>query len=231
MTEIEIQIPELLENLKKSSDILLPLIGKESEVAGVPILSWTTYLKSIHNNRIAIELLNGTESALVEACAYCCLGLGRASISSIRTQVDLLLSYTFFRDHPEEWRKVQDTGDGFELFRDIIKHHKEMDKEFNTRYGIVNTVVTPTLKELYGKMSAHIHAQSSFTIPTSSKLRDIVLKEEQMKSILDLQQKTARALSATLLAIYSKNWANLPPELYKSTKSQMSKGQVKIFFK
>ncbi len=231
MTEIEEQIQELVENLTKSSNILLPLIGKEAEEAGAPILSWTTYLKSIHNNRSAIELLDGTESALIESCAYCCLGLGRASIASIRTQVDLLLGYTFFRDHSEEWKRVQETGEGFELFKDIIEHHGKMDADFKQRYGAINTVVTPTLKELYGIMSAHIHAQSPMTIPTSSKMKDIVLKKEQMKSILDLQQKTARALSATLLAIYSKNWANLPPRLYESARLQMSKGQIKIVFK
>lgn len=231
MTNINEEIQELLETLKKSSDILVQSIGKEATKAGAPILSWTTYLKSIHNNRSAIELLNGTESALVEACAYSCLGLGRASIASIRTQVDLLLSYTYFRDHPKEWSKVQERGEGFILFSGIINYHGEIDSDFKKRHEIVNQIVKPTLKQLYEIMSAHIHAQSTLTIPTSYKMKDIVLKKEQMKSILDLQQKTSSALSATLLAIYSKNWVNLPPEFFKSTRSQMSREQATIFFK
>jgi hypothetical protein len=230
MTNINDQIQELLETLKNSSGILVPAIGKEATEAGASILSWVNYLKLIHNNHSAIELLDGTESALVESCAYCCLGLGRASIVSIRTQVDLLLSYTYFRDHPKEWKRVQDRGEGFVLFAGIIKHHGEMDTDFNKRHEMVKQVVKPNLEELYGVMSAHIHAQSALTVPTSHKMKDIVLKKDKMVTILDLQQKTSLALSATLLAIYSKNWRDLPPELYKSTHSLMSRKQATIFF-
>ena len=231
MTNINDQIQELLKSLNDTSVILVPVIGKEASEACTSILLWINYLRSIHQNRAAIELLNGTESALIEACAYCCLGLGRAAVAAIRTQVDLLLGYTFFRDHPVEWKTLHESGEGYRLFSKIIKYHGEIDQNFKNRLDIINKVVIPTNQELYRIMSAHIHAQSTFTIPSFSKMEDLVLDQVKIESIIKLQQETSKALSALLLAIYGKNWINLPPELYLPIRSQMTKKQISIFFK
>ena len=159
------------------------------------------------------------------------MGLGRAAVAAIRTQVDLLLGYTFFRDHPVEWKTLHESGEGYRLFSKIIKYHGEIDQNFNNRLAIINKVVIPTNQELYRVMSAHIHAQSTFTIPSFSKMEDLVLDQVKIESIIKLQQETSKALSALLLAIYGKNWINLPPELYLPIRSQMTKKQIPIFFK
>ena len=231
MTAIIDQTNKLLEALTVSSNNIVPSKGKDISEAGAPILSWINYLRSAHLDRTAIELLDGTESALIEACAYCCLGLGRATISAIRTQLDLLLCYTYFRDHPMEWRRLQRTGEGYLLFSEVLKYHGEIDSNFKKRLEIVNQIIKPSVKELFNIMSAHIHAQSPYTIPTFEKMADLVLNPQEMESILDLQNKTSTALSALLLAIYGNNWVDLPPDLYQSTRSLMSQKQLKTFSK
>lgn len=231
MTNIINQTDELLEALEKASKIIVPSVGEDISKVGVDILSWVRYLRSVHLKREAIELLNGTESALIEACAYCCLGLGRAAIAAIRTQMDLLLCYTYFRDHPVEWKKLKRTGEGYRSFSEILKYHVEIDSNFSKRLEMVNQVIKPSAKELYNKMSAHIHAQSTFTIPTFDKMDDLVLSQAQIESVIDLQRKTSIALSALLLAIYGNNWADLPPEFYQPMRSDMSEKQASTFFK
>lgn len=231
MTHIKIYSDELIIALSKSTDVIVPSIGEDISEAGIPILSWINYLRSIHNNHSAIELLNGTQSALIETCAYCYLGLGRAAIISIRTQIDLLLCYTFFRDHPVEWKRVQRTGEGYRLFSEILKYHGEYSPDFKKRFEIINKITKPTIKELYHIMSAHIHAQSPFTVPTFETMSDLVLDQTQIESILDLQKNTSIAMSALLLAIYGNNWADLDPELYSPTRSIMKSNQAKNFFK
>ena len=231
MTNINDQIQDLLKTLNDTSVILVPSIGKEASEAGTSILLWINYLRSVHHNRAAIELLNGTESALIESCAYCCLGLGRAAIAAIRTQVDLLLGYTFFRDHPVEWKTLHESSEDYRLFSKIIKYHGEVDPHFKNRLDIINKIVIPTNQELYRVMSAHIHAQSTFTIPSFTKMEDLVLDQVKIESIIKLQQETSKALSALLLAIYGKNWINLPPKLYLPLRSQMTKNQISIFFR
>ena len=230
MTFIKDQTDELLKALKQSSDHLVPSLGEEISEAGAQTLSWINYLRSIHNNRSAEELLNGTESALIETCAYCYLGLGRAAIAAIRTQVDLLLCYTFFRDHPVEWNYLQTNGDGYRLFSDVLKYHGEYNKNFKKRHDIINKIINPNLKELYRIMSAHIHAQSKLTIPTFDKMADLVLDEDNIQSIKELQQKTSIAMSGLLLAIYGNNWADIDPELYKPIRKLMTSKQASEFF-
>lgn len=231
MINIEKQSDELIRALKQSTDAIVPSLGKDISEACVPILLWIKYLRSIHNNRSAEELLIGTESALIETCTYCYLGLGRAAITAIRTQVDLLLCYTFFRDHPVEWNRVQNTGEGYRLYSEVLKYHSEYTQNFKTRLEIINQIVDPKPKDLYHFMSAHVHAQSPFTIPTFDKMSDIVLDQTQIESILDLQKKTSTAMSGLLLAIYGNDWVDLDLELYLDIRSIMKPGQASVFFK
>ena len=59
-----------------------------------------------------------------------------------------MLGFTYFREHPAEWRLVNSTGDGFRLRAEIVKYQCEIEPGrggFKDRLGIMDQVCKPTL--------------------------------------------------------------------------------------
>jgi len=82
------------------------LLMKEATQSCSELLLWLDCLNSQFPNALANELLIGARASMLESVAYIGLGLGRASISAIRTQIDLILAFTYFCEHPREWELV-----------------------------------------------------------------------------------------------------------------------------
>ena len=161
------------------------------------LAAWIDHFRSIAKSETAIELLEGVQAATLEVVTYAFLGLGRAAITAIRLQIDMVLSYTYFKDHPVEWETVKGTGDGYMLIRDINKYHGEIDSNFNTRIGYLNNKPGRSLHDIYHILSAHIHRQSPYTLPALGPLESIVLDLEMMNSIIELQrQSTTESIRA-----------------------------------
>src|SRR5580704_11348649 len=127
-------VPKFEDQLKSASGLISGhalgdgiILGQSCADAASPILAWVKWFRSCRPQSHAKELLDGTEASVLEAVSYVSFGLARAALTAIRTQVDLLLSFTFFREHPAEWRLINWTGDGFKLRSDVLKYHKEME--------------------------------------------------------------------------------------------------------
>jgi hypothetical protein len=88
--------------------------------------------------------------SIVAHVVFDCVSLGTSFMDAIRTQVDLMLGFTYFREHTAEWRLVNSTGDGFRLRAEIVKYQCEMEPGrggFKDRLGIMDQVCKPTLEE------------------------------------------------------------------------------------
>ncbi|MFN7138312.1 MAG: hypothetical protein ACK4UN_03120 [Limisphaerales bacterium] len=134
-----------------------------------PLLQWIHWYRSHFQSSSALDLLSGTRASALEAMAYVSVGLGRAALMAIRTQIDLMLSFTYFKDHPVEWERVRTTGEGFMLRGDIYSYHKTSDKGFLSRLAMIESKAQVSLEDLYKTLSAHIHGQSPFTVPDSKR--------------------------------------------------------------
>ncbi len=192
------------------------------------ILIWLQHFRN-SSDGLASELLDGTRAALVEAASYLAVGFGRSAVMSIRTQVDLLLSYTFFADHPREWQRLGDRDEGFMLRSDMLKYHVEMYPGFKARLNCVENH-NGTLVESYRTMSAHVHAQSAFTTPAAASPIDLLASKAFLDSVVQLQAAVQIRLSDYFVALYAHQWQDLPDAPVERVRKLLTKPQLGVFF-
>lgn len=191
---------------------------------------WLHYLRTHTRFVCAEELLSGAYAAIIESAGYISLGLGRAAIMAIRAQIDLTLSFTFFGEHPREWERVQDVGEGFRLRSDLYKYHTEVDKQFKQRIGLLDQMSKPTVEGIYRILSAHIHGQSAFTIPKIGDLEELVMPNAFIESLIEAQAQSAQAVSNYLTALYADDWPSIPSTVTKRIQNTLTDAQRQVFF-
>lgn len=230
MSDLKSQANELINSLTTRTSAHGITDGQSAIKSVDELRAWLHFYQSHATTKNARELLDGTQAAILESIGYITLGLGRAALSAIRTQIDLLLCFTYFSDHPREWSKVTTSGDGFKLRSDIYAYHKDMDKKFGARLTMIEQVSQPTLEDIYRTLSAHIHGQAPLTMPSISKISQLVSTEETIGSILDIQHKSSIALSNFLVAIHASEWTSLPKPIIDRVRALLSEKQRPQFF-
>lgn len=190
------------------------------------LLMWISHFEA--STGCARPLLSGSRAALAEALSYVGVGLGRAAIASIRTQIDLILSYTYFSDHPREWDLLIETDTGYMLRGDILTYHTKLFPNFSQRLALVEA--KGTLGEIYKLLSAHVHAQSSFTAPTAVLPVDLVATTTFLDSVIELQEASVLRLSNYLTALYAAQWQDLPKQVVQRVQALIKPKNKAIFF-
>ena len=150
---------------------------------------------------------------MLESVAYIGLGLGRAAIGAIRTQIDLLLGFTYFYDHPYEWNSVKTTGKGFKLRSDIDKHHKDTRKKFASDIDKIEHSEGRSLLSLYRILSAHIHGQSRLTVPKAGRFVELISSDSFSDSLITLQMQVSISISNYLTAVFLSEGIDPPREI------------------
>ena len=214
---------------RTSSGCGLPL-GEACARAAQPVVTWIRWYRIHRPSRSGSELLDGARAAVLEAVGYVNCGLGRAAISAIRTQVDLMLGYSFFREHPAEWRRVCETGEGFKLKSELVKYHREIQSSFAAKLGMIEQASGLELDKFYSVLSAHIHGQSKHSSPRAQELSELVWTEKLIGEVVQLQEKTANALSNFLLAVHAREWTDLPPTVVAAAQKLLTATQRPLFF-
>ena len=192
---------------------------------------WLQYFRSVAEGDAATELLDGILAAALEAVAYAVLGLARAAIAAIRLQLELVIGYTYFRDHPVEWARVGRTGDGFMMFTAVDAYHRDIDRLFKPRLALVEQAAGTTLGSVYRLLSAHVHAQSPLTLPRGSELASLVADQATARSIVEAQRRACEALSNYLIAAFADRWPELPAAIVTRVNRMMTPAQRRSFFR
>lgn len=186
------------------------------EASSKPLLLWINFLEESETTFTANCLLAGIRSASNEAASCLALGLVRPSLNSMRLQVDLLLAWIYFKDHPVEWQKISDTGDGYKLKTEIFRYLSDHYTKFSERFGILTQCATRGVADPYRLLSAHIHGQSEYVLPAVSKPSDIVDTHEKQLEVIRLQADCSEYLSDILWSIYADKWASVAEDLTKT---------------
>src|ERR1700676_2613843 len=64
------------------------------------LLIWLGYLRSSVSRNVADRLLDATQATCIEVAGCLSNGFVRPAIFSIRSQLELLLAWVYFNDHP-----------------------------------------------------------------------------------------------------------------------------------
>jgi hypothetical protein len=141
-----------------------------------------------------------------------------------------LLAYTYFHEHAAEWRRVSRSGDGFKLKAELIRYHIDFTPGFGARRDVLESAAPPSLDDVYRRLSAHVHGQSSYSIPKVSELKDLVWPEKALEQVVEMQDQAARALSFFLLAVHGHELTEIPQSFIDEAKKVVSAKQEKVFF-
>lgn len=230
MDTIDTQFKLLVDNITNQDLTSSTERMEKATKACKELLVWIDFLKGLFPNCCCPELLNGAKSAILESVAYIGLGLNRAAIGAIRIEIDLLLGYTFFYNHPQEWDLVNKTGDGFMLRFAIDKHHEKHRKNFTNNFRMIENSEGTTLTSLYRILSAHIHGQSPLTVPQAGKFTELIASDSFLESLIELQLKVSRSVSNYLAAVFLAEEINPPLDIEKRIKEQLTRPQRKLIF-
>lgn len=185
-------------------------IAEEGEKSAHQLMLWLHYLRTTQLTGNADCLIDATANAIREAISCLALGLVRPALNSLRLQIDLSLSWIYFKDHPVEWQRVQETGDGFKLKKELLKYYGDSFPKYSNRIGILNDIATRPVKDPYRLLSAHIHGQSESTLPTTKEPKDIVGTVSAQDEVILLQAACSEYISDILWSLFADRWASLP---------------------
>jgi hypothetical protein len=194
------------------------------------MFDWLGYFQTEFGGICASELLKGAQAAMLESVAYVGIGLGRAAITSLRTVVDLTLGYLFFCKHPVEWTRLEQTGDGYYLKSDIDKYCQSTIDRFRDRSTPLEQAAGVTLASVYKILSAHVHGQSSSTIPRAGTIVSLVSSRGFLVSICELQNGVVISLSNYLVAACVYDPVDLPSSVRKRLRDTLTPAQYKVVF-
>lgn len=205
------------------------IVGETVDACSI-LLLWLDYLQSSVSGGSADEFLDGTQGAIQETAGCLSLGLVRPAIFSIRAEVDLLLAWIYFNDHPVEWAFSKATHENYPLRAEVLKYLRNYNQNFNDRFQLLAKHKTRSTEDPYGLLSVHVHGSTTMAMPATGNLETLVKPEDACKECVQLQAEVSEYLTDVLAAWYADRWADFPPDIMKAIESRLNKKEKKEFF-
>jgi hypothetical protein len=203
---------------------------EQCELAVSELLHWLAYLRASEVTGRGDQILDGVHSAVMEAAGTIALGLVRPAIFAMRGQIDLALSWLFFKDHPVEWDYMVRTGHEFKSKSEFLTFIDTYHTKFSERLTVLKKFKSRTLDDPYGVLSAHIHNQNSFVTPKFQSLKAIVYCHERCLEAIKLQSEVSEYIGDIFLAYFGDKWASLPDKITKSATHRVPAEKQPILF-
>lgn len=230
MSNLASEIPEAIQRIQAHARDGGQRRGEAVCEAVAETLVWLRHFDTDRESGSGIELVEGARAFVLETVAYISMGLGKAAISAMRGQIDLVLAYTYFCHHSQEWEHLARTGDGFQLRSAIYRYHIERSVGFKRRISMIENKSSHSLKKMYHILSAHIHGQTRMTIPQTRSLLEVVASDKYMDSLVELQRAVSISLSNFLVAVYAEEWSELPSIVVQRVKGELGERASRLFF-
>lgn len=226
----EKQVRELADAANKFSTTSGVTLCIDVETNSMLLLRWVQYLSAYHMTGTADCLLSAVSNSVREVAASLAMGLVRPALFSLRTQMDLVLTWLYFKDHPVEWSVVNDTGEGFKMKKDLVVYFTTHHEPYGMRFGILKQIATRREEEPYRFLSAHIHGQSVAVLPAVDELRDLVRTEPECNNCTKAAFEVSEYLNDVLLSVYASNWKSLPAEIRSSVEARFATAEQRATF-
>ena len=201
-------------------------IQEEAQV----LLDWLNYLRQSEATTVADALLDGTQGAVVEAVGCLALGLVRPALSSLRSEIDMILAWLYFKDHKIEWDHLRDSGKGFQTKAQVLSYVGDHWPRFKMRFKLLEQNRTRKENDPYRLLSAHIHGQTEFTTPKVGPLVGLVAEASLSEECVILQHDVAEYVGDVLLALYGDKWTSLPDSVKDGLDKRLNDKQRRAFF-
>lgn len=227
--KFEADVQSLLTKATKHAQTVGPQKVDGLAQGGAPLLQWLAHLKGSEDTGVATQLLFAVRSAIIETASSIALGLARTSTFSLRAQIDLALSWLYFKDHRIEWERVQDTGDGYKLKSEVVRYLEDHYARYKIRFGLLKQCAKRHELEPYRLLSAHVHGQSAQVTPKLEHLDDAVVPAA-IDACIEMQAAVAEYMGDVFLSCFGSKWASLPDDVLKSAQARLTAAQQKDVF-
>ncbi len=207
------------------------LLQRQDEAVGM-LLLWLDHLCATEATGTADILLVGVRAAAVEVAGCLSLGLVRPALLALRAEIDMILSWLYFKDHGVEWEQVEEVGQGFKLKSEVIEYCEKQNvrfPRFNTRYKLLEQRKRRREKDPYRLLSAHLHSQVSKTFPAPT-LEGLINPRGLCEECIEVQQEVVEYLNDVLFSCFAEKWTILPPPIMRSVLARLNEDQRRAFF-
>lgn len=222
-------VKQLAKNASQHSSDFGAELCRKVEGAASLLLGWFGYLEPAFLTGTADELFHGTTRAIIEVAGCLSLGLVRPAIFSLRAQIDMSLSWFYFKDHQVEWNRVLCEGEGFKLKKEVCQYLEKHYPDFKKRYTQLEAKKQRQEREPYHLLSAHIHSQSIHTVPRLSSLETMVEGIAMCYQCVTLQSEVSEYISDVLLSCGTYDWCDLPKNITTNVQTRLTDPGVKKF--
>ena len=192
-----------------------------------PAMEWLGYLRSSQVTGSGDQLLDGLQASLIETAGCLMTGFVRPAVFTMRTQVDIVMAWLFFKDHPVEWDHVEVTGDKYRLVSEVLKYLSTYNRMFRKRLELLRSNRTRGDEDPYRLLSAHTHGQNSATLPPLVKIDQLVQTRDRCLDGVRLQLEISEYLSDVLTACFAEQWADLPEPITNLIRGRLRPAQLK----
>ena len=193
------------------------------------LLRWIGYLRISISRNVADRLLDAAQATCIEVAGCLSVGLVRPAIFSIRSQLELLLAWIYFNDHPIEWRHVQSYLDDFPMRAVNLKYMRSYNPRFFERFTMLVKYKTRKNDDPYGLLSIHVHSTSPSAAPTIGELQTLVQNTTRCNECVELQKDVSEYLTDVFAAWYADRWHDFPTEITAKLKSRLTPNALKEF--
>lgn len=200
---------------------------REMDHSAVLLLAWIGYLLRSSTVESPKVLLSGAQAAAVEAAGCVSLGLVRPALFSMRAQIDMMMAWMYFHEHPVEWRYARSHAGEGKLRGEVIKYLGTYFQRFRERYKLLAERRTRREEEPYGILSAHVHSLTPATVPTLAGISSLVSDPANCAECVVLQFSVAEYLNDVCLAVYADRWVDLPDDVRQAAQNRLSRAQMK----
>lgn len=194
------------------------------------LFEWLDYLGTSEATGQCDNFLDGLRASIVEVVGCGAAGLIRPAIFSMRAQVDIVFSWLYFKDHPVEWAKVECTGEGFFLKRDVLDYLKQYVPRYECRFAQLLSKRSRTEADPYKLLSAHVHGQGVSVLPTHGKLETLIGPLTKSFELATLQAEITEYISDVLLSCFGHKWASLPQKISNGARLRLGSEKIAAVF-
>jgi hypothetical protein len=193
------------------------------------LLSWLGYLRSSVSRKVADRLLDATQATCIEVAGCLSIGFVRPAIFSIRSQLEMLLGWIYFNDHPVEWQSAERTLDDYPMRGVNLKYMRSYGAHFSERFALLSKSKTRRNDDPYGLLSVHVHSTTAAAAPSIGELSSLVQSKARCDECVELQKDVAEYLTDILAAWYADRWHDFPADIKAHLQARLTPNLLKEF--
>lgn len=172
------------------------------------IAQWSKQLETLYEGNKALSFIKEVQVSAQDLCCLVSLGFYKCSASSIRTVLESVLYFSYFKDHPVELESLL-TVDGYYVTKeDVIAYNLRHTKRFKLRYERVS--LKKDLDKIYSEISAIVHGQIPGKLHSSTCISERKYDYDCSRYITDKFIETTKFINYFLMFILKEEqWNDL----------------------